>query len=80
MSCNKCASENQQSFKSEFVLNFHEVENLDRGPVYLCQDVMVCLDCGHAELTVPRKELDELAQPGNERSRSAARGGSSPSS
>jgi hypothetical protein len=44
MSCNKCASENGRTFKAELVLNFHEVEDLGRGPVYVCEDIAVCLD------------------------------------
>jgi hypothetical protein len=69
MSCNKCASKNERTFKSEFVLNFHEIENLSRGPVYVCQDLVVCLDCGHAELTIPRRELERLTESPGERSR-----------
>jgi hypothetical protein len=72
MSCNKCASKNERTFKSEFVLNFREVENLSRGPVYVCQDVVVCLECGHSELTIPRQELERLTGPSRERSRGAS--------
>jgi hypothetical protein len=73
MSCNKCASQNERSFKSEFVLNFHELENLSRDPIYVCQDIVVCLDCGHSELTIPRRELERLKESSNERS-SGSRG------
>lgn len=66
MGCNKCASENQRTFKCECVLNFHEFENLDRGPVYLSENMLVCLDCGHSEIVIPKKELDRLAvDPGS---------------
>jgi hypothetical protein len=80
MSCNKCASKNERTLKSEFVLNFHEVENLSRGPIYVCQDIVVCLDWGHSELTIPRQELERLTGPPREESKGGSRGDSSRSS
>jgi hypothetical protein len=60
MTC-KCASKIERCFKSEMVLNLHELEDLSRGPVYVCQDMLVCLKCGHAQLTIPQAELERLA-------------------
>jgi hypothetical protein len=76
MSCNKCASENERTFKSEMVLNFHEIENLSREPVYVCEDIVVCLNCGHAEITIPQSGLDRLTASPAKQSKAASRGDS----
>jgi hypothetical protein len=62
MSCRKCASNNERSFKSEMTLAFREPENVDRAPLYVSQDISVCLDCGHIELTLPSAKLEQLKQ------------------
>jgi hypothetical protein len=62
MSCKKCASSNERSFKSEMTLAFRELENVDRAPLYVSQDISVCLDCGHIELTLPSAKLEQLKQ------------------
>jgi hypothetical protein len=62
MSCRKCASNNERSFKSEMILAFRELENVDRSPLYVSQDISVCLDCGHIELTLPSAKLEQLKQ------------------
>jgi len=62
MSCKKCASNNERSFKSELTLAFRELENVDQAPLYFSQDISVCLDCGHIELTLPPAKLEQLKQ------------------
>jgi hypothetical protein len=62
MSCKKCASNNERSFKSELTLAFRELENVDQAPLYFSQDISVCLDCGHIELTLPSAKLQHLKQ------------------
>jgi len=62
MSCKKCASSNERSFKSEMTLAFRELENVDRAPLYVSQDISVCLDCGHIELRLPPAKLEQLKQ------------------
>jgi hypothetical protein len=62
MSCGKCASNNERSFKSEMTVAFRELENVDRAPLYVSQDISVCLDCGHIELTLPSAQLEQLKQ------------------
>jgi hypothetical protein len=41
-------------------LAFRELENVDRSPLYVSQDLSVCLDCGHIELTLPPAKLEQL--------------------
>jgi len=60
MACRKCASANDRSFKAELTAAFKEIESLNRSPVYMTQDILICLDCGHTELTFPTKALEQL--------------------
>jgi len=60
MACKKCASANERSFKAELTAAFKEIESLNRSPVYMSQDILICLDCGHTELTFPPKALEQL--------------------
>lgn len=62
MSCKKCASSNERSFKSEMTLAFREPENVNRAPLYVSQDISVCLDCDHIELALPPAKLEQLKQ------------------
>jgi hypothetical protein len=62
MSCRKCASSNERSLKSEMTLAFPELENVDRAPLYVSQDISACLDCGHIELALPLAKLEQLKQ------------------
>jgi hypothetical protein len=45
-------------------MNFHfpGYEGLDKPTVWIFPEVVVCLDCGLAELTVPEAELRTLAK------------------
>jgi hypothetical protein len=60
MACKKCGSANDRSFKAELTAAFKEIESLNQAPVYMSQDIVICLDCGHTELTFPAKELEQL--------------------
>jgi|HubBroStandDraft_1064217.scaffolds.fasta_scaffold746400_1 hypothetical protein len=60
MACRKCASEKYRSFKAELTAAFKEIESLNKAPVYMSQDILICLDCGHTELTFPPKALELL--------------------
>ena len=60
--CKQCGAKNQQRFTAEMSCSFPGVENLDKSPVYLCQSIFICLDCGETELTIPAAELAQLKQ------------------
>lgn len=62
MTCNKCASSNQRGFTGELTLSFSVLKNVNLAPVYSSADVLVCLDCGHVELTLPAAKLEQLKQ------------------
>ena len=58
MPCRACGSENLQNVHGEVTATFPSLEKVKSTPIYVCQELTVCLDCGVAELHVPSKELE----------------------
>jgi hypothetical protein len=46
------------------MIHFSGLKNLDKLPVMVFPKVLVCLDCGVTEFTVPKAELDQLVERG----------------
>jgi hypothetical protein len=57
VACKGCGSENQQYFSGELSIAFLAVEKVKQAPAYVVQKILVCLDCGHTELVLPKMEL-----------------------
>lgn len=64
MACKRCSSERQSKFNSEVNIHFPGREGWDKPTVWLFPEVMVCLDCGLAEFSIPEAELQALAEEG----------------
>ena len=62
MACRICASANLQRLTGELSASFPDLKRAVLPPIYVCQEVMVCLDCGYAELFIPVPELDRLKE------------------
>jgi hypothetical protein len=62
MACKICASANLQRLTGELSASFPDLKRAVLPPIYVCQEVVVCLDCGYAELFIPVPELDRLKQ------------------
>jgi hypothetical protein len=60
MACKICASANLQRLKGELSASFPDLQRATLPPIYVCQEVRVCLDCGFAELVIPAPELERL--------------------
>ena len=60
MACKVCKSENTQRFEGELTASLPDLKGLNVPPTYICQGVLVCLDCGFAELVIPTSELRAL--------------------
>jgi hypothetical protein len=60
MACRVCASQNVQETEGELTASFPGIADAPVAPVYVCQRVLVCLDCGFAELVIPTIELDQF--------------------
>jgi hypothetical protein len=57
MSCRACTSNNQTQFGSEIIIHFSGLKNLDKPAVMVFPKIVVCLDCGVTEFTIPEAEL-----------------------
>jgi hypothetical protein len=57
MACKVCNSANVQNLDGELTISLPSPKDLKVSPVYVCQSVLVCLDCGFTELFIPATEL-----------------------
>jgi hypothetical protein len=57
MACKACNSQNSQRLDGELTASLPSLKGLKVPPIYVCQGVVVCLDCGFAELLIPTSEL-----------------------
>ena len=57
MACKVCNSDNQTEFVAEISFVGAGRSALKQAPVYTIQKPLVCLECGFAELVVPKPEL-----------------------
>ena len=60
MACKACNSQNLQRLDGELTASLPNLKALNVSPIYVCQSVVVCLDCGFAELVIPTSELLSL--------------------
>jgi len=60
VACKRCGSICQQEFCGELSASFPDIKDLTRRPVYVSQRVLICLDCGFAELMIPEPKLERL--------------------
>ena len=60
MRCKSCGSANQHKFIGEMGIRSPGLKNIDKPAVCVFPQLIVCLDCGRAELVVPKNELGEL--------------------
>ena len=63
MACRQCDSDNQQKVGVEVNVHFPGWNGLSRPTLMIFPQVVICLDCGFAEFSVPRAELGRLAMP-----------------
>ena len=62
MSCGACKSNKRSSFGGEVAIHFPGLKGLNKPIVWVFPSLMVCLDCGLTEFSVPESELRVLAQ------------------
>jgi hypothetical protein len=60
MKCESCATSSRMELPAEITIHFRGVKNAGKPGVHVFPKLMVCLDCGSAEFTVPKDELDLL--------------------
>ena len=62
MPCKSCGSVDRRKFSAEIGIHFPGLNNMDKPVVWVFPEVVVCLDCGTAELVVPKEKLRQLAK------------------
>lgn len=62
MACRSCGSENQKEFGAEINIHFPGRKFLDKPAVLVFPKLVVCLNCGFAEFTLPETELRLLGE------------------
>jgi hypothetical protein len=62
MPCKSCGSDRQNEFDTEINIHFPGLKGMDLPAMLIFPRVVVCLDCGFAEFTVPETELHPLAK------------------
>jgi len=58
--CPSCRSNNQAEFPAEMLIHFGGLKNLDKPGVRVYPKLLVCLDCGFLQSTLPAPELASL--------------------
>jgi hypothetical protein len=62
MACKSCRSENLRNLYGELAIHFPGVKGLTKPIIWVFPKLMVCLDCGATELTIPEPELQRLVK------------------
>jgi hypothetical protein len=62
MPCKLCGSVNQSKFTAEMAIHFRGLKNIDKPMVWVFPEVVVCLNCGVAEFSMPEAELRLLGK------------------
>ena len=60
MACKNCGGVAQPKFNGEMGITLSDLKKIKIPPVYVCSSLLVCMDCGFAELMVPVTELESL--------------------
>ena len=61
-SCPLCQSVNQREFAAEMNIHFPGMKGLDIPTTWVFPTILVCMDCGAAQFTIPEAERRELAE------------------
>ena len=57
MSCKSCLSAHQSNLNGEVAIHVPGLKGLEKPVVFVFPKLLVCLDCGVTEFTVPEREL-----------------------
>jgi hypothetical protein len=58
--CASCQSSNQREFTAEMNIHFPGIQGVDIPTVWVFPRVLVCMDCGMAQFTIPEAEREKL--------------------
>jgi len=61
VSCQQCVFSQSRTFPAEINIHFPGYEGLTKPTVWVFPQVLVCLNCGFAQFSIPELELQRLA-------------------
>jgi len=64
VSCRSCGSTNQRQFGSEINIHLPGENGREKPTVMVFPTLVVCLECGFAEFSIPEAELHQLKEDG----------------
>ena len=70
--CTFCKSANCREFPAEVCFHFPGMDNLTKPAVFVFPQILVCLDCGVAQFSIPDGKLERLAEDGKDSKQVAA--------
>jgi hypothetical protein len=62
MNCVSCQSKNLAEFTAEISIHFHGLHNVGDPDVMVFPKLLVCLDCGSSQFSLPEGELRLLRE------------------
>jgi hypothetical protein len=62
MSCKSCLSEHQSNLSAEVAIHFPGLKGLKKPIVWVFPKLLVCLNCGFTEFSVPDRELGVIVK------------------
>lgn len=62
MVCKSCQSENQRRLFGELAIHFPGLDGLHKPIVWVFPKLVICLDCGLTEFTIPQTDLSRLVK------------------
>lgn len=60
--CNACGSDKHSRFTAEIAIHSPGLKGIDKPHVLVFPEILVCLNCGKTEFTIPEGELCVLAE------------------
>lgn len=58
--CTRCSSENTRTYTTEMAIHFPGLSGINIPHVFAFPEILVCMDCGTTEFTMPAVKLQEL--------------------
>ena len=72
MSCKSCQPNSQVELPAEIAIHFPGFESLNTPHVFVFPDIVICVDCGSTNFTVPEADLQSIRERAYQSSRARA--------
>jgi hypothetical protein len=62
MACRSCGSEELVTLRGELTASLTTFKAVKLPPLYICENLLACPNCGFTELRIPPKQLQNFAE------------------